>query len=1045
MRLKIYHPDRPVPLSDVLPMLEDMGLRVIDEVPHAIHPRDAAVATVMIHDLGLETADRSAIDVGAVRAAFQDCFERVWRGEVESDGFNGLVLRAGLHWRQVVVLRTYCKYLRQAGITFSQAYMEATLVAHPTLAEGLARLFLARFDPSGGGQADAVRAAIVEGLEAVQSADEDRILRRFLNVIDCTLRTNYFQTAGDGQPKPYLALKFDSRRIDELPLPKPLREIFVCSPRMEGVHLRFGLVARGGMRWSDRREDFRTEILGLVKAQHVKNTVIVPVGSKGGFVLKQPPAPGDRDAFLQEGIACYRILVSGMLDITDNLAGDKVVPPDNVVRYDGNDPYLVVAADKGTATFSDYANELSLRYGFWLGDAFASGGSQGYDHKKMAITARGAWESVKRHFREIGVNTQSQDFTCVGVGDMSGDVFGNGMLQSPHIKLLGAFNHLHIFVDPNPDPARTLAERRRLFDMPRSTWADFDAKAISKGGDVFARSAKSIRITPEMKARFGIVADSLTPNELIRVLLGAEVDLLFFGGIGTYVKASSESQLDAGDRGNDAVRLNGNALRCPVVGEGANLGFTQRGRIEHALAGGRLNTDFIDNSAGVDTSDHEVNIKVLLDSVVTAGDMTTKQRNQLLIRMTDEVADLVLRDNYQQTQAISLARARGRSGFDNHIRLMRMLEKGGHLDRAVEFLPDEEAIAERLALKQSLTRPEISVVMSYAKIWLYDRLLDSDLPDDPFLVDDLVTYFPTPLGRKCRAAIEGHRLRREIIATKITNSLVNRAGETFVSEFMERTGMAASDIARAYTISRQVFAFRDLWAAIEALDNKVPADVQTRMLLDINHLLEWVTLWFLRNGRRPLDIGAYVEQFGAGMAELAACLNDVLPSHYSDDVAKRAQPYIDHGVPEALALRVAGLVNLFSGCDIVRLANRRKLKVADVARLYFATGSRFRLGRLRAAAVRLDTRSHWENLAVDALIEEIYGHQLTLAAQVLDDKVPRPDPQSAIQAWVDANKGAVDRAEQVLSELWSMEITDVSMIAVASRQLRALADAATDR
>jgi len=1044
LRFKVYHPHEAIPLSQILPMLEHMGLMVVDEIPHAIRPRDGGADKVLIHDFGLETRTGAAVNLGAIRGNFQATFRRVWRGEVESDGFNGLVLSAGLTRRDVVILRAYCKYLRQAGIAFSQAYMEQTLANNPTLTRQIVALFQAMFDPARAEGAEAraarIRKRLDGGLDSVVSADEDRILRRFINLVESTLRTNFFQRTGDGGHKPHVSFKLDSRKVEDLPLPRPLREIFVYSPRMEGIHLRFGRVARGGIRWSDRREDFRTEILGLVKAQQVKNAVIVPVGSKGGFVVKRPPAGGDRGAFQKEGIACYKTLICGMLDITDNLKGTKVVPPADVVRRDADNPYLVVAADKGTATFSDIANQVSADYGFWLGDAFASGGSHGYDHKKMGITARGAWESVKRHFREMGADTQAENFTVVGVGDMSGDVFGNGMLLSSHIKLVAAFNHMHIFVDPNPNPAKSFAERERLFALPRSGWGDYDRTLLSRGGAVFERRAKSLKLSSSIKKCFGISKGTVTPNELIRALLGAEVDLLWFGGIGTYVKATDESNADVGDRANDAVRVDASKLRCRVIGEGANLGVTQRARVEYALAGGRLNTDSIDNSGGVDCSDHEVNIKILLDSAVAKGKLTEKQRNALLVRMTDEVAGLVLTHNYLQTQAMSLVQAKGVDVLDDQVRLMRMLERTGRLDRAVEFLPDDETLEERAQNKRGLTRPEIAVLMSYSKIWLYDEILDSGLPDDAQLAEDLVTYFPGPVHDKLKTFIARHRLRREIITTRVTNSMINRVGGTFVTEFMEKTGMAAPDIARAYTISRQVFAFRGLWEAIESLDTKVPAAVQTAMTLDINHLIDWTTLWFLRHGDRPLDIGTHVAKYKKGIATLAGSLDKVLPSHYLDDLRTRGKPYLDQGVPEDLALRIAGLVNLFSGCDIVRLARRRKLRVPRVAKLYFAVGTRFRLGRLRATLGRLESETHWQKLAEAALVEEIYGHQLALTDQVLDFSDGATAPAQAIDAWADKNHAAVERTEQLLSELWSTEFTDISMVAVASRQLRTLAD-----
>jgi glutamate dehydrogenase len=1042
VRFKIYHADAPIPLSDVLPMLEHMGLKVVDEIPFAITPEGGRL--VMIHDFGLQARDGRAIDLGLVRAKFQDAFLRVWRGEVESDGFNGLVIGAGLSWRQIVILRAYCKYLRQGGIAFSQAYMEQTLLENPGLAGLIVKLFEARFTVDAGKKADKAAQSILDalntGLDAVINADQDRIVRRFINLVESTLRTNFFQPGADGELKPHVSFKLDSQTIEELPLPRPLVEVWVYSPRMEGVHLRGGRVARGGIRWSDRPEDFRTEILGLMKAQMVKNAVIVPVGSKGGFVVKRPPVGGDREAQLAEGIECYKTLMRGLLDVTDNFKGRDVVPPADVLRRDNDDPYLVVAADKGTATFSDIANSVSADYGFWLDDAFASGGSFGYDHKKMGITARGAWESVKRHFREMGKDSQTEDFTVIGVGDMSGDVFGNGMLLSKHIKLLSAFNHLHIIVDPDPDPAKSLAERQRLFDLPRSSWADYDKKLLSKGGAIFERSAKSLKLTKEIRDRFDIETESITPNQLISILLKAEIDLLWFGGIGTYVKATTESHLDAGDRTNDAVRIDSTDLRCKVIGEGANLGVTQRARIEFALRGGRLNTDAIDNSAGVDCSDHEVNIKILLGSVVADGDMTLKQRNTLLAKMTDEVGELVLRDNYLQTQAISRAASQGIEYLDDQARFMRFLEREGRLNRTVEFLPDEETLQERIAAKQGLTRPEFSVLMPYAKLWLYDRLLDSDLPDDPRLVNDLVRYFPEPVQVTYRKAIEHHRLRREIIATIVTNSMVNRVGGTFVMRLMEVTGMSPAEIARAYTIVRKVFDLRGLWLKIEGLDAKVSAATQIAMMHEINRLVERATLWFLRNGARPLDIGAHVAEFHEGMAALSDNLSNTMTPAYWADLKERAAVFEAEGVPKDLAVRVAAQVNLFSGLDIVRLAAPRKMDVVATAQVYFSVGGWFRLGKLRSAAERLESDTHWQKLAVAALIEEIYSHQAALAAQVLDGAAKKvTDPDDEIRKWEARNELAVSRTKQILSELWTGEVNDLSMIAVASRQLRTLA------
>jgi glutamate dehydrogenase len=1043
-RFKIFHPDRPVVLSDVLPMLEHLGLRVNDEEPHAVRVSKEQVRKVMIHDFGLQTRSGVAVDLAAIRDSFQETFLSVWRGDVESDRFNRLVLESGLTCREIVVLRAYCKYLRQAGIAFSQAYMEDALAANPGLVRLIVALFSTLFDPAlqpAGDEtrehrAEQIRSELTQGLDQVASAEDDRILRRFINAIDSTLRTNFYQTDADGRPKPYLAIKLDSHRLEELPLPRPLVEVFIYSPRMEGIHLRGGKVARGGIRWSDRREDFRTEVLGLMKAQMVKNAVIVPVGAKGGFVVKRPPDPADREAYQAEGIECYKTLIRGLLDVTDNLSGVDVISPPLVVRRDGDDPYLVVAADKGTATFSDIANGLSVDYGFWLGDAFASGGSQGYDHKKMGITARGAWESVKRHFREMGIDVQSQEVTVIGVGDMSGDVFGNGMLMSPHIKLLAAFNHQHIFIDPNPDPQASFGERRRLFNLPRSTWADYDPTLISKGGGVFERRAKWIVLTPEMKTLTGILAERLTPSELIRALLKAEVDLLFFGGIGTYVKSSHETHADTGDRGNDSLRVNGADLRCKVVGEGANLGLTQLGRIEYALGGGRLNTDFIDNSAGVDCSDHEVNIKILLDAVVASGDMTIKQRNELLVEMTEEVAELVLRDNYLQTQAISLIEAEGVEALDVQMRLMRFLERQGRLDRAVEFLPDDETLTERAAARQGLTRPEIAVLFSYFKVWLKDEVARSDLPDDQHLAQDIVNYFPSALRQRFRDAVHGHRLRRELVSTSLTNSLINRVGGRFVTDIAEKSGRSPIDVARAYIITRDVFGLREIWGAIEALDNVVAAALQVELHREVRRLVERGTLWFLANGGTPLDIRQNVSAFDVPVAGLSDHTDALLPSEVDSKIAFRIARYEKEGVPERLARRIAYLIVMPSALDIVRIGTSCDVTNDEVARLYFAVGEFLGFGWLRYQAEKAQATTFWQKLAVAALIEELYAHQRDITKSAIDFNGKVAD--GALAAWSDSRRQAVDRTRSLLAELEAAGTVDLSMLTVASRQLRSL-------
>ncbi len=1038
---KVFHAGSPVALSDVLPMLENMGLKVIGEVPHEVAVGgQPGAAWIQDFSLVARQAGAAAEAVTAIHQRFEDAFLQVWTGGVENDGLNRLVLAAGLAWRQVVVLRLFSKYLRQAGSTFSQAYMEAALAGHPEIARALVELFECRFDPKGGKGREArearIVAAIETALEAVTNLDEDRILRSFLLLVQKSLRTNYYQRSAKGEAKPYLSVKLASREIDFLPLPRPLVEIFVYSPRVEAIHLRGGKVARGGIRWSDRREDFRTEILGLMKAQMVKNAVIVPVGSKGGFVVKRPPPAGaSREAIQAEGIECYKILMRGLLDITDNIVKGAVVPPADTVRRDGDDPYLVVAADKGTATFSDIANGVAAEYGFWLGDAFASGGSAGYDHKGMGITAKGAWELVKRHFRELGTDIQTTPFTVVGVGDMSGDVFGNGMLLSPQIKLIAAFNHLHIFLDPDPDPKKSLAERRRLFELPRSNWSDYNRKLISKGGGVFERSQKSIELTPQIRTLFGLTAERATPAELIRAMLKAPVDLLWFGGIGTYVKAHDESHAEVGDRANDALRIDGRDIRARVVGEGANLGVTQRGRIEYALKGGRINTDAIDNSAGVDTSDHEVNIKILLGAVVAAGKLDRAGRDRILAEVTEEVAQLVLRDNYLQGQALSLAEAEGADLLDQQVRLMRSLERAGKLSRAVEFLPDDETLAARAAARIGLTRPELAILMAYAKMTIDAELLPSPLPDDPELKADLLRYFPEPLVKRYRSAIEKHQLRREIIATHVANSLVNRAGITFANEMAERSGRGIADIAHAYAITREVFDLRPLWQAIEALDNTVPTALQYEMLRRVGRLLERATLWFLRSGL-ALDLRALSAQFAPGIATIDKRLAGLLPAAEAAALAARAAALAARGAPDALARRVARLDYLACALDIVRLAGEKR-DIAETAGAYFALGARFGLGALRDAAEALKTETAWQKMAVAALIEDFFQHQSELTHKAL--AAGKGAAGKALAAWLERNAGAVAPVQALLQDIIAAPARDLAMLTVANRQLRALA------
>jgi len=1032
---KLYRLGEPVVLSDSLPMLEHMGVRVLGEQHASVETADAAVS---LHDFELEVQGAGDIEPETMGRLFEDAFARVFRGDVENDDFNRLVLRAGLAADEIVVLRAYAKYLKQIGFALSQATIEATLGAHPRIARMLVQLFKLRFDPAGRDEQSATSQvnAIEQALEKVANLSEDRVLRQLLALIQATLRTNFWRTGvghtgAPGSRRSFLSFKFDSAKVPGLPEPKPLYEIFVYSPRFEGIHLRGGKVARGGLRWSDRPEDFRTEVLGLVKAQMVKNTVIVPVGSKGGFVLKKAPPQSDRDAYMKEGVACYQDYLRALLDLTDNLAGTAVVPPPQVVRLDGDDPYLVVAADKGTATFSDYANAISKEYGHWLGDAFASGGSAGYDHKGMAITARGAWESVKRFFREQGIDTQTTPFTVVGIGDMSGDVFGNGMLLSRHIRLVAAFDHRHVLIDPNPDPVTSFAERERLFKLPRSSWADYDAKLISDGGGIWARSEKSIPISPQTRAALGIAAERLTPTELLSAILKAPVDLLYNGGIGTYVKASTESHADVGDRANDALRIDGRELRCKVAAEGGNLGFTQRGRIEAALGGVRLNTDAIDNSAGVDTSDHEVNIKILLGLAISDGEMTEKQRNVLLAKMTDDVATLVLRDNYFQTQALSVGARLGPSYLDQEARFIRFLEKTGNLNRAIEFLPAEDEIAERKARGAGLTTPERAVLFAYSKMWLFDEILASDLPEDPWIGTALARYFPALLREKFGAYIPRHPLKREIVATHVLNSMVNRVGSTFVHRLAERTGARPAQVVRAYLAAREVLGDVAVWQQVEALDNKVPDAVQSEMLIEEGWLTARATTWFLRSRRlaEPLE-----QTFGRFVPAVQALRARLEPEAAA---SPQATAWIAAGVPPPLALRVASADHLIAALDVAEVAEAAQRNFDEVSEVHVGIGTRLGLSRLRQQIDELPSDSHWQALAKAALGDDLAGLQRALAQDVLQQGPG--SPAELLATWETGNATALERAQRLLAELADAKGgADLSMLSVALRELRHL-------
>jgi glutamate dehydrogenase len=1035
--LKVLSHSRPIPLSERVPVLENMGFRVVDERTYHIQPQDAA--DVWFHDMTLQSAPDQPLDLAAVKERLESCFLAVMSGRAENDGYNALTLAAGLVWRDVALIRTLSRFLRQARVPYSQDYMWTTLRKHAGIAAQIVTLFHTRFDPQLGAGADEraareafIASSIETALQAVDSLDEDRILRRFVNAAQSAIRSNFYQHGADGQPKDLIAVKFASRKLDGLPLPRPLYEIFVYSPRVEGVHLRFGKVARGGIRWSDRPQDFRTEILGLVKAQNVKNAVIVPVGAKGGFVPKRLPPGGAREAIQAEGTAAYKLFISTLLDITDNIGTGTigVVPPADVVRYDGDDPYLVVAADKGTATFSDTANELAVAHDFWLGDAFASGGSAGYDHKKMGITARGAWESVKRHFREMDVDIGKTTFTMVGIGDMSGDVFGNGLLREKTTRLIAAFDHRDIFIDPDPDPERTFAERKRLFDLPRSSWQDFDTSIISKGGGVFPRAAKEIKLSPEAQSLFG-VGEKITPQELIRVLLSAPVDLLFFGGIGTYIRGADESDEAAGDRANDAIRVTGADLRCKVIGEGANLGMTQRGRIEAALRGIRLNTDAIDNSAGVNTSDMEVNIKIALSIPVRDGRLAMAARNTFLAAMTDEVAALVLRNNYLQTLALSLSQRRGMEVFGFLQRLMQTLEARGSLDRAVECLPDDMALAERRRRSQPFTRPELSVLLAYAKLTLYEELLESAVPDDPYLSREMGRYFPKEIAAQFPDALEHHRLRREIIATQLANSMINRGGPSLIVRIADQTGAAPAAVASAFAAVRDSYGMSAINTAIDALDNRVAGKVQLELYAAVEDLLLDRIVWFLRNVDLTKGLADVVAHYRDGIAAVAAALDGALAQDGLSARAARRHELVQAGVPDELAARIADLGPLTAAPDIVLVADRTDKAVGEVAATYFATGAFFRLDRIATAANNIPITDYFDRLALDRARDGIGDAERRLTAAMVGNGAAGA---GAVEAWVAPRRSEVERIRGAIHEIAGSGLT-LSKLAVAASLL----------
>ncbi|EKD55200.1 MAG: hypothetical protein ACD_60C00025G0097 [uncultured bacterium] len=1037
LHLKLFQHEKPIPLSDVLPMIENMDLRTYSESTYEIFLNENQSAWII--DFNITYPKSPTLDAAKAKDIFEEAFIHIRFSDCENDGFNKLVLGAELSWREIVIIRAYAKYLHQIGFRFSQNYIEQTLVKHTAITKNLADLFNLKFNLQKKKSSEQAIASlentIQNNLEAVTNLDEDRILREFCHLIKATLRTNYFQTTANGKPKKYLSLKLKSADIPGLPLPQPLFEIFVYSPRFEAIHLRSAKVARGGIRWSDRREDFRTEVLGLMKAQKVKNAVIVPSGAKGGFVLKALSLDSPRDALQQEVIFCYQSFIRGLLDLTDNLKQDKIIPPSNTICYDEPDPYLVVAADKGTASFSDIANNISNEYHFWLGDAFASGGSEGYDHKKIGITARGAWESIKRHFRELSIDIEKQTFTTIGIGDMSGDVFGNGMIYSSNIKLVAAFDHRHIFLDPNPDPKKSYTERTRLFKLPTSSWADYNSKLLSKGGGIYSRNLKSIPINADIKKLLGITENSLPPNELIRAILKAPVDLLFNGGIGTYVKASTESHADVGDKTNEFCRINGDELRCKVVGEGGNLGFTQLGRVEYSLAGGIINTDFIDNSAGVDCSDHEVNIKILLNKEVLSGRLTEKQRNQLLVKMTNDVAKLVLHDNYNQALVMSFSAMHSANYSGLYQAYIKELETAVHLDRKVEFLPDDKKLLERKAAELGLTRPELAVLLAYTKIYIKNEILKSDLPEDPYFVKTLETAFPPQLTKLYLKGMEAHQLKREIIATQISNYIVNTMGITFVYRMQTETGASIANIARAHTIASHAFDTHRLEKLIDSLNLKVPVKVQYELLHHVRQLVNLASRWFLRKNRMQDSVQKIITHYAKAISELEHIVPRLMIGVTKTYMESIVNQFVNAGLPRDIAKTVTIARGLYTALNVIEVATQNKLDLIKTAEIYFDIGGKFNLVWFRDHIANDSREGHWNTMARLTLRDELDSLQRRLSIVILQSNKKETNPHKLIAAWLSDNRHIHEHWGKLLEMLHGSSNFDYTMFFIALREL----------
>lgn len=1036
LKIKIYHQGAQLSLSEMVPVLENFGLEIIEQFPYDINMGNE---DFWIYNFTVSFPS-SEIKPEQYRDLLSDAFLAVWAKKADNDVFNQLILKAGLSWRQVNMLRAYARYMKQISLGFSQIYIASALIKYTGIARKLIALFDCRFNPFKK-RAPKTAARLKEQLqsmfEAVTGLSEDRIVRRYLELITATLRTNYFQSDDQHNPKPYLSIKLNPQLISNMPLPRPAYEIFVYSPRFSGIHLRGGSVARGGLRWSDRTEDFRTEILGLVKAQQVKNAVIVPVGAKGGFVATRLPPAEDREAFWKEGIDCYRSFIRGLLDLTDNLITGKVQPPKDLVRYDGDDPYLVVAADKGTATFSDIANEISQEYNYWLGDAFASGGSNGYDHKKMGITARGAWVSVQRHFREIGIDIQKQAISVIGIGDMSGDVFGNGMLLSPQIRLVGAFNHLNIFIDPCPDAAKSFEERQRLFNLPRSSWQDYDTQLISKGGGVFSRSAKSVSLSPELQKLLNIKQKQLMPNELISLLLKADVDLLWNGGIGTYVKASHEQHIDVGDKANDGLRINANELHCKVVGEGGNLGLTQQARIEYALMGGSIFTDFIDNVGGVDCSDHEVNIKILLDKQIAEGDLTLKQRNLQLLKMTDSVSHLVLQNNYRQTNAISLANLESSVRLEEYRRVIAHLESSGKLNRQLEFLPDDEGFAERKSLKQGLTQPELSILISYVKADFKEALMETELDPDESLQVLVATAFPSELVSKFSSALYKHPLKREIIATQVANDIFNHMGIAFVYDLQQSVGVNHVDIAKVYIAAKQIFDMDAIWSDLKALDYQISSDLQYQMMLTVSRMVRRASRWLLKNHRKNLQVSQLVADYQEPIRGLHQQLTDLLPEPSREAWHQAREELINSGAPEHTASTLASCEYLYDFLGIIAASNKLNKDINTVASCFFALGERLELDDFSEhLEQKMPLMNHWQAMARESLRDDLEWQHRRLTQDLLKSpSAEKATLDEMLDQWLLENERSTSRWKQIMLEINNQSEVDIALFSVAIREL----------